>query len=516
MKKIFVTSLITVAGIIVILSIWLHVYNGKPTLDDHHTISRQPQIKPDYTDIVIPANIAPLNFKVQEPSERYFAKIYSSKGKHIDVFSRNGKIKIPLGKWKTLLKNNRGEKLFFDIYTKSSGKQWDRYKTITNTIAKENIDSYIAYRLIKPIYNGWSDVGIYQRNLEYYNESVIFNGNSCQNVCVNCHSFNANDPEKMLIGVRSRELGSHTILAENDITKKLGTTFGHTTWHRSGKIVAYSIYNVTQFFHAARKEVRDAIELDSAILYYDIENNKAKTVPQLADKTQLETHPVWSPDGKYLYFVSTEKLWPDAKKIPPDNFENVKYSLKRIAYDIESDKWGVLETVIDSKDTGKSIIFPRFTPDGKSLIFVMCDYSCFSLFQPDADLWRLDIATGKYHALKNANSEQAESWHSISANSKWMVFSTKRHEGTFTRLYITYLKDDGQCTKAFILPQKDPEYYDSFIKCYNVPEFITGPVKTPQHKIAKTIRAKEKIEIVLPITTATPMAAEGGPWQQRE
>ena len=40
------------------------------------------------------------------------------------------------------------------------------------------------------------------------------------------------------------------------------------------------------------------------------------------------------------------------------------------------------------------------------------------------------------------------------------------------------------------MPQKDPAFYDSFIKNYNVPELITGPVTINYRKLLSAARGK--------------------------
>jgi hypothetical protein len=51
----------------------------------------------------------------------------------------------------------------------------------------------------------------------------------------------------------------------------------------------------------------------------------------------------------------------------------------------------------------------------------------------------------------------------------------------------------GQCRKPFVLPQNDPEFYDSFTKVYNVPEFASGPVTVSQKDLVRAIRGSEKV-----------------------
>ena len=45
-----------------------------------------------------------------------------------------------------------------------------------------------------------------------------------------------------------------------------GSHVGYAAWHPSGKILAYSIMKVRQFFHSASDEVRDVVDLDSLMV----------------------------------------------------------------------------------------------------------------------------------------------------------------------------------------------------------------------------------------------------------
>ena len=161
----------------------------------------------------------------------------------------------------------------------------------------------------------------------------------------------------------------------------------------------YSINKVTQFFHAGGMEVRDVVDLDSALVCYQVESHKAITPKELADKDRLETYPAWSPDGKYLYFCSAPVLWKDRSTVPPENYDKVKYDLRRIPYDLATDQWGKAETVLSAAQTGQSILLPRISPDGRFLLFCMCHYGCFPVYQPSSDLYLMDLATRQYRKL---------------------------------------------------------------------------------------------------------------------
>jgi len=491
----------TVALTVAAVGAWTTLWPGRPNVDDAVPALRFPRISPDYSGSIIPPNIAPLNFVVRESGSGFFVRIHSEAGEPIEIHGRSAKIIIPPHRWRSLLDRNRGKNLLFDVYAQS-GSRWRRYKTLTNRIAAEDIDGHIAYRLIKPLYNRWHRVGVYQRDLTTYKESAILDGASFNNGCVNCHSFANNDPGRMFIGTRSGTFGSATILASGGKTEKIGTKFGYTAWHPSGRLAAYSINKVRMFFHIAGAQVRDVVDMDAGLAYYDVEERNVKMISRAADKQRLETYPAWSPDGRYLYYCSAPILWKDRNTVPPPRYKEVRYDLMRISYDIKTGRWGSPQTVLPARETGLSILMPRISPDGKFLLFCMCRYGCFPIYQPTSDLYMMELATRKYRKL-DINSELSESWHSWSSNSRWIAFSSRRRGGIFTRCYISYVDRTGRAHKPFILPQSDPEFYDSFLKTFSVPELITGPAPITGEALSRAVRHGDPITVDA-ITGASP------------
>jgi hypothetical protein len=79
---------------------------------------RNINIYPDYSGITIPCNIAPLNFVVNEPADKYVA-VYNFKSKEIfRVSSGDGVISVSSAKWKDLLKEANGKEFTIDICLK--------------------------------------------------------------------------------------------------------------------------------------------------------------------------------------------------------------------------------------------------------------------------------------------------------------------------------------------------------------------------------------------------------------
>ena len=89
--------------------------------------------------------------------------------------------------------------------------------------------------------------------------------------------------------------------------------------------------------------------------------------------------------------------------------------------------------------------------------------------------------------MKEINSDKADSYHNWNVNSHWIVFTSRRDDGGYTRLYIAYFDKNGKAHKPFILPQEDPYFYDNYYKSYNVPEYMIEPVTITPQEFARHI-----------------------------
>ncbi|MBN1516496.1 PD40 domain-containing protein [Candidatus Sumerlaeota bacterium] len=500
---------------------------GKPDIKEHASIDHPAKIHPDYSGTVIPPNIAPLNFIVDEEGDEYFVKIHSNQGEPITVFSKDASIEIPASPWHALLSANKGEQLLFDVYARKQGGQWRLFSPIANTIAHEEIDAFLAYRKLHPGCNMTDENAIFQYDLENARESLVLSNRSFDDgqACMNCHNFLHNNPDKMLIHFRNMLAGKKSMLliedgkaTDIDSRTQFGSApMGHSAWHPSGKLIVFTVYKIQQLFHTARLESpREGMDTDSNMGYYIFESNTLKSFPGISGEDHFETFPAWSPDGKYLYFSSAKKRWPNNDNaLYPEEYNQSKYDLVRISYDIETDTWGELETVLPSAETGRSALLPRISPDGRWLMICMCGYSCWPGFQSDSDLYLIDLEEAQqtghydYQPLAQANSAESDYWHCWSSNGRWFVFSSKRESGIFTKPYFSYFDENGVAHKPFVLVQDDPAYYDSLIRVYQLPELIVKPIPITGERLASVLRSTSDVESQAPAAKAPPTSA---PW----
>jgi len=468
--------------------------------DNFRLSSKSVRIYPDYTNLTIPYNIAPLNFTIEESADEYVTRIYSKKGGSIEI---NGKdVLLKENQWKTLLSENKEDTLFFQIYL-HQGDEWIKYPVIKNYIANEPIDSYVCYRLIEPSFATADELSIQQRDLTNFKEKTLYNNRLVMSdtrggQCINCHSFqDYNRTGNMQLHVRGYLSG--TLITKNNRLEKFNLKTDSTisagvypAWHPSLDIIAYSVNLIHQNFHTKDDQKVEVQDNKSGLILYDIEKNEVRKIVDARD--ELETFPYWAPDGKSLYFVAAHYI-PKIADLAQDlalNYENIKYDLYKIAFNPPTLEFGKVGTVFKASAIGKSATFPRLSPNGKYLMFTMADFGNFHIWHKTSDLYLMNLETGETREIEEINSKDVESYHSWSSNGSWVIFSSRREDGAYTRLYITRFDGQGNFHKPFVLPQKEPQFNRQFFKSFNIPEFLIEPVDFSPHDFLKAVKRTSK------------------------
>ena len=459
----------------------------------------QPKIYPDYVDVTIPVNIAPLNFcMVDEKALLIDAVVADNQGNSLHSQGEES-LDFDIEKWHQILDNNRGKKLTVTVSAKYEDG-WHTYCPFYISVSNDSIDYGICYRLIEPGYEVWSKMGIYERDLTSFDERALIENTQFEG-CVNCHSFNRGNSADMSIHVR----GSHgaTLLRNNggDFTvynTKTDETLGfcvYPYWHPSGRYIAYSTNATSQLFHVSDPNRVEVFDTASDIQVYDVEKNELLLTPLLRQDSVYETYPVFSADGHSLYFCA-------ARAIPENslNLDSLHYNLCRIDFDPSTGSFGNrIDTILCAEAQHKSISFPRPSYDGRYLCYTLSDYGQFSIWHHEADLYLLNLSTGESIAMTGANSDDTESFHNWSTNSRWLVFSSRRDDGLYTRPYFCHVDANGTVSKAFMLPQHNPRrFYRERFFSFNVPDFIIAPTRFNANKACRMINDeyRKRFEIV--------------------
>lgn len=402
-----------------------------------------PEIFPDYVGVTVPQGIAPLRFSMKDGG--------------------NCRVNTVVA----------GDTTWYKV--SAAGVSYKAFPVITS---HDGIDPYIAYRLIEPGYESWHTISICQRELASFKESEIVTNAANNQGCINCHNFPGGDPSRMVFHARGK--GGGTVIIDGDSVRLLNiATVGpqkqgtYPAWHPGGRYVAFSSNVTKQSFAVDGRQPVEVYDTSSDMIVLDLQTDSVITCPCLCTEDELETFPCWSDDGSVLYFCSARNAGPAP--------EDLHYRLMSMGFE-NGEFVGEPQEVW--ADEASSVSFPR-VKDGK-LIFTRSSYGTFPIWHSEADLWMLDITDGSLRELTELNSPDTESYHSWSSNGRWVVFSSRRDDGRYTRLYFAhYNPETGMFDKPFMLPQRNASHNSLRLKSYNIPEFVLGPMPGRQKEVSE-------------------------------
>jgi len=457
-----------------------------------------PRIYPDYIDVTIPQNIAPLTLELLIGADDAVIR-YSAEDE--EIVCGGPKARPDIDDWKQLTAKAKGKAISVEVFAEKD-KRWMRFKPFSIFVSSDSIDPWLSYRLISPSYVSYEELTLNQRCLENYDERVMVDNMLCSTEaggqCVNCHSYQQYNPQRMQFHARQNHGG--TFVSYDGETEKINMQHDsllsagvYPAWHPWLKLIAYSTNKTMQSFHTAHPNKIEVLDSESDLIVYDLEKNEVKTIENRPD--ELEIYPCWTPDGKTLYYCSAHFHYEsDSVDIAEITLraKEVKYNIYRKRFDPETRTFGERELVFAADSLDRSATLPRISPDGKWLMFTMGEWGCFHIWHHDADLWLMNLKTGEAAPIDGLNSDDTESYHTWSSNGRWVVFSSRRYDGVFTRPFFAHIDEQGHASKPFELPSQDPDYHRQFIKSYNVPELMMGPVELTPQQIARTLKTTGK------------------------
>lgn len=445
---------------------------------------------PDYAGVTVPHNIAPLNFCLDGDALRRARVRVEGEETSLSVKARGGRVMFPERRWHRLLEAEKGHTL--QVTVRGRGEAGCSFAF---DVSEDAMDGYVTYRLIDPSFEVWHKVEIRERDLTGFGERVLSDWKHTDNSCMNCHTHANARGDLSFFHLRGADGG--TILNRAGTLRKLtlktdsmpvAATYGDL--HPSGRFAVYTWNSVIPSLRALGSHRMEIYDTASDLLVADFDQNRLLTSPLTSGSDVLETFPTFAPDGRSITYCRA------LNNALPDSIEHVRYSLVRIAFDAESGCQGdSIETLWNGDERGGSASFPKYSPDGRFLLFCRSDFGTFPIWHRETRLVMIDLTTGEelpLDALADANA--SSTYHSWSSNGRWIAFASKRGDGQYGRVWFAHVDEDGNVTRPFVLPQRDPEHDRLFMRSFNIPDLGNAPVPFDAHTIGK-LRKEVEAEV---------------------
>lgn len=473
------------------LLILIFAISCTPTPKDAVKVEQEVPMYPDYQGVTVPVNIAPLNFLLREDCQAAWAEISYGEQKLV-AKSRGNELKFNLKDWKRLLQSASGDSLKVTVAAKVKG-HWQEYLPFEIYVSPDSIDPYLTYRLIEPDYEVFSRLQIKERCVEDFTERAICDYNEVGNRCMNCHTYGKNRPDLSFLYVRGE--GGGFILNKDGKLRKLsmktedmvsGSVYAQ--FSPDGNWVVFSTNIIVPAFHAKPSKRLEVFDSKSNVYVANLQTNEIMRSCLVVDSTKLATFPTFSPDGNSIYFCMAQG------PADPRTLDSLQYSLCRVSFDQSTGSIGnKIDTIVEARAGEKrSVSHPRISPDGKRAIYAVANYGTFPIWHPEADQQMIDLETGEINTLDIVNSEKSDTYHSWSSSGRWFVFASKRDDGLYGKPYFCHIDADGTASKPFVLPQKEPGFYDNNLKSFNTPELGTGQVPFSPADIAAILSTQSE------------------------
>lgn len=455
-------------------------------------------IFPNYAveDLVIPVNIAPLNFILsasQLPQARIAQiRVYptdtsedaSLTSLSVKLRRKNGYLhcQFPIKKWQACLQKAADGYITIQLYDRNHAlirhtENGDSipFPFIRWKVSADPIDAYLVYRLSTHDEIPCKTLETEERCVENFEKRFLMDNRRTNGQCFNCHASAQNDAAYTCIHLR--ELNPGTLLFTDSCFRKIklpahypSLYLSYPAWHPSKRFIAFSSGHIKTFLHINIYKSQDLIaDTMGRLILYDLERNLLLPAP--SDPTLAAAHnaryevsfPVWAPDGQRIYFCRAEKLRFDDTLSLVENLARFRYHIAAMDFDTASCTFSLPYTVC--VDSTYSLSLPAIDPGGRYLVVTKLLMGSFPSQNGGElaliDLNRRDSATGlcPLTDIPALSSPDGEKSHQFSSNGRWMVFGSKRLNGNMAALYFCYFDRDGHFHAPFVLPQENGEFY---------------------------------------------------------
>lgn len=445
--------------------------NGNLTADDGSGFS---EIYPDYKDVTIPANIAPLNFHYTSEEVTKAVTTFTVGDKTESI--KGLKVEWPLRKWKSFMEGSEGKTIHVSSEVKCNGQ------TMTDSwsveVSNDHVDGYLTYRLIEPSFQMFHEIALKERCIENFDETTICDYSVTDNSCMNCHTHAQQRGDLSMFYIR----GSHggAILNRDGKLRKLtlrsgdmisGTVYGEI--HPSGRFGVFSTNIILPSLHTSAYRRMEVYDSASDLTVADFDNNRMIDLPHLSRADKFETFPCFSADGNSVFYCVADTV------ALPDEIMNLRYSLMQASFDSSTGMISELaDTLWSAAETNTSVCHPKVSPDGTWIMFTVSDYGTFPVDHNESQLHMINLVSGEHNTLDGVKADESgsDTYHSWSSDGRWFVFASKRGDGQYAKPYLCHLDENGIPSKPFVIPQKSSRFYELNLKSFNVPDLGSASV----------------------------------------
>ena len=445
-------------------------------------------IYPDYKEVTIPANIAPLNFHYAMKGAGKAVTTFSVGDRTVTV--RGTEVEWSLKKWKSFIEGAEGKTIEVvsrvDVDGRTESETWHI------EVSGDHIDPYLTYRLIEPSFQMYHEVSLEERCIEDFEKTTICDYTKTDNACMNCHTHAQSRGDLSMFYIRGPKGGA--ILNRDGKLRKLnlksdglisGTVYGEI--HPSGRYGVFSTNVILPSFHAVGYNRMEVYDSESDLVVADFDNNRMINLPHTARADKFETFPCFSSDGESVFYCVADTV------ALPDDIANLKYSLVMAAFDSSDGHISEqVDTVWSASANNASVCHPKASPDGKWIMFTVSDYGTFPIDHHESKLYMIDLETGELNSLDAVKQDKSgsDTYHSWSSDGRWFVFASKRGDGLFAKPYFCHLDENGNPSKPFVLPQKSSRFYEINLKSFNVPDIGASSIGVSLSDIKPLVKAQ--------------------------